>query len=74
MDPFSEICKMVVNKIVDEDGRILLYPVDERYHVIAPSKRESEVMRTIQKGDVIEYETCGVNFGWFLRKLPNGNR
>ncbi len=49
-------------KIIEEDtDRKLLYGNDDRYCLIAAMNDDIKV------GDTVEYEGCGVNFGWFKR-------
>jgi hypothetical protein len=54
---------MTVEKVIAESGRKLLYGSHKGYHIIA-SKDEK-----VRKGDVVEFEPCGVNFGWFVKVI-----
>lgn len=69
--------KMIVGRVERETDRVLLYkspqPTNERfgeYHIIAKTNC------MVRPGDTIEYEPCGVNFGWYERTLSydNANR
>jgi hypothetical protein len=64
--------EMIVTEIVDEGDRILIYGPDRpsdrllgRYRVIT----SQEQALCLKAGDTIEYEPCGANFGWFVRRL-----
>ena len=52
-----------IRKIIIEEDRILIFGDDPQYHVIA-----DECDEPLFLGDTIEYEPCGFNFGWFIRK------
>ncbi len=58
-----EMNQMTVREIVPESDRVLLYGTDRSYHLIAGTEDEVEV------GDTVEYEPCGINFGWFKRVI-----
>ena len=53
--------RMIIQSIVHETDRILLFGVDRNYHLIADTNDDVKV------GDTVEYEPDGVNFGWFKR-------
>jgi hypothetical protein len=53
-----------VIKIDDQKDRVLLYKSSD-YYAIASSEKSKDV----KIGDLIEYEPCGCNFGWFVSKL-----
>lgn len=53
---------MVVEEIVDDGDRKILYGSKKGYHLIADPNAE------VQIGDTVEYEPCGFNFGWFRGK------
>ena len=57
--------KLVVKKVDDQGDRIVLYGDDPQYHLIADTKA------VVKVGDQVEYETGGVNFGWFVRVLTS---
>ena len=53
--------RLIASEVVDDGNRKLIYghPQWDDYHIIADPKEE------VQIGDTVEYEPCGVNFGWF---------
>jgi hypothetical protein len=64
--------RFTIARIEDQGDRILLYSADEsqpiahragEYHIIAPTGQNFRV------GEEIEYQPCGANFGWFVRRV-----
>ncbi len=58
------IKKIVVKKILYQNDRTCLYGDDVNYFVVM-SKDEPLIV----PGDIVKYEPCGINFGWFLSKV-----
>ncbi len=76
--------KLVIESIEDQGDRVLLHPASNAqvtrdiggaqvstsvdaggFYVIASHKQAEG----LKKGDTIEYEPYGINFGWFERAL-----
>ena len=59
----KKMAQLKVAKKEDQGDRVLLYGSDPNYHLIA------DVKDVVEVGDTVEYEECGVNFGWFKKVL-----
>lgn len=54
-----------VIKIEHQPDRVLLYKEVGRFPYYAIAKVDVK----IEVGDIIEYDPCGFNFGWSIKKL-----
>jgi len=52
-----------ISRVDDQGDRVLLFGKSPDYHIIASPEDG------VQVGDEIEFEPCGWNFGWFVRKV-----
>lgn len=52
--------QLIIERIVDEGDRVLLYGERDDYHVITSQQKSAG----LRPGDVITYEPYGANFGW----------
>jgi hypothetical protein len=65
-DPFP---RMTVYRVVKEYDRVLLYKAPPKNSRVPDYYVIDSKTSTIKKGDIIEYEPYGMNFGWFKRKI-----
>jgi hypothetical protein len=60
---FDGTREMVVEKVDEKDGEVLLYGQDLNYHI------HSAIKDNVKVGDRIRYKSLGLNSGEFLEKI-----